>query len=353
MNLALLQDARWFPTSASTMAREVDWLYLSWIVVAVLFSAGISVALVYLGVRFRRSRSPRPERIDGSLQLEILWSAIPLLICLGFFGWGTKLFVDLKTIPEDGLQITVTGKQWMWKLQHPTGQREINTLHVPLGRKVILTMTSEDVIHSFYVPAFRVKQDVVPGMYSQTWFEPTREGSFHLFCAEYCGADHSRMIGRVIVMAPEAYEAWLSGQPEAATPREAGEALFSKLRCDSCHAAGSGQRGPDLAGRFGLQAVLQDGSSVPFDEEYVRESILEPQRRIARGFEPVMPTYAGQVTEEEILQLIAYLRELGADSDQPGPAGTEAAAPAEDAEVPVDGSAGEAERDQESSGGER
>jgi len=221
--------------------------------------------------------------------------------------------------PGEAMEFLATGKQWMWKIQHPTGQREINALHVPAGETVVLTLTSEDVIHSFYVPAFRVKRDVVPGLYSRVWFRADRTGTFHLLCAEYCGTKHSQMIGSVVVLEPEEYERWLSGVPAGASPVEEGALLFESLRCASCHSPASGRRGPDLAGRYGGQAALADGRSVAFDAEYVRESLLDPARKVAAGYEPLMPTYAGQVNEAQVLQLIAFIKTLapGAQPEEP------------------------------------
>jgi cytochrome c oxidase subunit 2 len=228
------------------------------------------------------------------------------------FGWGVHLYMTNARPPADTLDITVVGRQWMWKFQHPQGPREINQLHIPVGRPVKLTMASEDVIHSVYVPAFRVKMDVVPGRYTSMWFEATTTGTYHLFCAEYCGTSHAGMIGQVVVMTPADYEAWLSGGATAESPVASGERLFQQLGCQSCHRADAAGRGPALAGLFGQTQRLQSGESVIVDEAYVRESILLPNARIAAGYTPVMPTYQGQISEEGLLQLIAYLRSLGA-----------------------------------------
>lgn len=312
----MFEDFSFFPEAASTVAGRVDAIYLFLVVVTIFFVGLISAALLIFSVRYRRGRGHAPEQVHGSIALEILWSAIPLLIVLFVFGWSAKVFFDVRTVPTEGMEVFVTGKQWMWKLQHPTGHREINSLHVPKGQAVILTMTSEDVIHDFYVPAFRVKQDVVPGMYSQLWFEATKTGTYHLFCAEYCGTKHSQMIGEIVVLEPAAYEAWLAGNPAGRNPVEAGKVLFENLRCATCHAAGSGQRGPDLAGRFGEQVRMRDGQTVIFDENYARQSILEPKSHIVAGFEELMPTYEGQVSEDEILQLIAYIKSLSTGDEE-------------------------------------
>jgi cytochrome c oxidase subunit 2 len=235
---------------------------------------------------------------------------VPFLLTAIMFVWGAKLFFHMNRTPDDAMTVNVVGKQWMWKLQHPTGQREINELHVPVHRAVKLTLTSEDVIHSFYVPAFRIKMDAVPGRYQTAWFKATKTGSYHLFCAEYCGAEHARMVGRVVVLEPGAYQTWLAGGPTPESPVRAGEKLFTDLNCSTCHRADAAGRGPVLEGLFGRRVTLQNGETVVADEAYLRESILNPAARVVAGYQPVMPTYLGQVSEESVMQLIAYLRSL-------------------------------------------
>jgi cytochrome c oxidase subunit 2 len=306
-----------WPESASSLSRPIDSLYLFLVGVSAFFGTLIVTALLVFSVRYRRRPGRRASRIEGSLPLEILWSGVPLAIVLFVFVWGTRLFVRAQTVPEEAMRFHVTGKQWMWKIRHPTGQSEINALHVPLGQRIVLTMISEDVIHSFFVPAFRVKKDVLPGMYTELWFTPTKEGTYHLFCAEYCGTKHSEMIGSVVVLDPAGYQAWLDGRPAEKNPVEAGALLFQNLRCDTCHFpgsafAGSAARGPDLAGRFGKDVQLSDGQTVGFDERYVRESLLEPTKRLSAGFQPLMPSYRDQIGESDVLSLIAYLKSLEA-----------------------------------------
>jgi cytochrome c oxidase subunit 2 len=227
------------------------------------------------------------------------------------FAWGASLFFTISRPPAGALEIQVVGKQWMWKFQHPDGQREINELHVPVGRPVKLTMASEDVIHSFFVPAFRVKMDVVPGRTTTTWFEATKPGVYHLFCAEYCGTKHSGMIGRVVVLEPVQYQQWLSGGAIGEPPALAGEKLFRNLGCNACHRPGPGGLGPSLEGLFGTSRELQTGDTVMADEDYLRESILNPNARIVAGYQPIMPPFQGRITEEGLLQLIAYIKSLG------------------------------------------
>jgi cytochrome c oxidase subunit 2 len=311
----MFEDLAFFPPSASTMSERVDAIYLFLVGVSVFFVLLILAAIVVFSVRYRRARHPRAEAVEGSIPLEIFWTSIPLLIVLVAFGWGAKLYLEIASPPDDAMQFSVTGKQWMWKVQHPTGQSEINALHVPAHEPIVLTMISQDVIHDFFVPAFRVKADVLPGAYTRIWFEATKVGTYHLFCAEYCGTKHSQMIGEVVVMEPGEYQRWLSGQPAGQDPVETGRILFENNRCDTCHTPGPGQRGPELAGLFGEQVLLESGQAVLFDEEYVRESILEPKRRITKGFEPLMPSYRGQLGEEQILALIAYIKSLAKEDE--------------------------------------
>jgi cytochrome c oxidase subunit 2 len=311
-----------FPKTASTLAAEVDAIYFFGLGVAALFSLIIAAAILYLAVRYRR-RSPdevgRPEK--EALWLEIGWSVVPLLILLFMFGWGVKVFIALTRPPAGAVEYYVTGKQWMWKFQHPNGRREINHLHVPVGQPTKLIMTSEDVIHSFYVPAFRAKMDVVPGRYTTFWFEATTPGTYELFCAEYCGVEHSRMGGMLHALDPHEYEAWLAGGGEVASAAGlSGPELFAAKACDTCHRPDSNLQGPYLAGLFGGEVELADGSRVTVDEGYVRESILDPTAKLVEGYTPLMPTYAGQLTEEEIVQLIVYIKSLAREATtEPAP----------------------------------
>ncbi len=248
------------PERASSLAGEVDTLFLFILGVTGLFAVGVWIALLFFAIRYRRrSDEDRPPEIHGSLVLELTWTIVPLLLMAVMFVWGAKVYFHMNRPPDDAMSVSVVGKRWMWKLQHPTGQREINELHVPRGRAVKLVITSEDTIHSFFVPAFRIKKDAVPGRYNTAWFRATRNGSYHLFCAEYCGTEHSKMIGRVVVMEPEAYETWLAGGPPPESPVAAGEKLFTELNCITCHRPDSAGRGPFLAGIFGRPVKLADG----------------------------------------------------------------------------------------------
>jgi cytochrome c oxidase subunit 2 len=306
-----VDELQLFPEAASSAARSVDALFFYVIGTSVVFALLIFTLVVVFAVRYRRrAGAPAPEQIHGSVALELAWTLVPLALVASFFWWGARVYFDGLRPPAGAMELSVTAKQWMWKVQHPTGQREINALHVPVGVPIRLELISEDVIHDFYVPAFRKKLDVLPGRYSSTWFEATRTGSYHLFCAEYCGTKHSEMIGTVHVLEQEDYALWLAGNAAGETPVEAGARLFVALRCDTCHSPSSGSRGPDLGGRYGQIAELEGGALAPFDAGYVRESLLEPRRKLARGYQPLMPTYAGQLDEEQILALIAFLESL-------------------------------------------
>jgi cytochrome c oxidase subunit II len=295
------------------MATRVDALYFFLLAIATFFGLLIAVLIVYYAVKFHR-RSPNAvgARIHGSMVLEVTWTVVPLLITMVIFVWGASVYFAMARPPDETLNIYVVGKQWMWKFQHLDGQREINELHVPVGRPVKLITTSEDVIHDFFVPAFRVKADVLPGRYVSIWFEPTKPGRYHLFCAEYCGTRHSGMIGEVVVMEPNEYEAWLSGGAAEGSLASVGAKLFQELACNTCHRPDAQGRGPVLDGLFGKTVTLQGGETVTADEAYVRESILMPSAKITAGFQPIMPTFQGLVTEEQLLALIEYIKSLQA-----------------------------------------
>jgi cytochrome c oxidase subunit II len=320
------------PESASSFSWKVDALYFYLSGITLFFSLLIGSVLIFFVIRYRR-RTPYeiPRPIAGSHKLETVWTVIPFIIAMTIFGWGARVYFDQYKPPTNAIEIYVVGKQWMWKIQHATGQREINQLHVPVGRKIKLIMTSEDVIHDFFVPAFRTKADVVPGRYTTMWFEPTTPGTYHLFCAEYCGMNHSGMVGSVIVMEPREFDNWLSGNVGSTTPAAAGQQLYQTLGCASCHGAnGEGGRGPTLAGVFGRTATLQSGETITVDEKYIRESILNPQAQLVVGFGPIMPTFQGQVSEDQVMQLVAFIKSLHVTGQVPVTAAspTESASPA-------------------------
>jgi cytochrome c oxidase subunit 2 len=336
------------------MAGRVDQLFLFLVGASGLITLGITLALLTFAIKYRR----RPgnlvaRRVGGTVPIEIAWTLIPLGLAMVPFTWGAKLYLDLAKPPDDALEISVVARQWMWKVQHPDGQSEIDELHVPVGRPVKLTMISQDVIHSFFVPEFRVKADVLPGRYTTAWFEATRPGEYHLFCTEYCGTDHSRMIGRVVALPPAEFEAWLRGGSATvpageASPAPTGEALptptgagppaqagagrelFEQYGCVACHET---NLAPSLAGVFGQPVRLTDGTTVTADENYLRESILNPSAKVVEGYQPIMPTFAGQLDDEQLLRLIAYIKSIGnrpgspPGSPAPSPTPTAAGAP--------------------------
>ena len=307
-----------FPERASTMAYRVDNLYFFLLGITVFFAVLIAGLIVFFAVRYRR-RAPNAvgERIHGNLLLELVWTGIPLMITMVIFVWGASVYYAMARPPDDTLNIYVVGKQWMWKFQHLDGQREINELHVPVGRDVKLITTSEDVIHDFFVPAFRIKADVIPGRYVSIWFHPTKPGRYHLFCAEYCGTRHSGMTGEVVVMEPSEFQAWMSGGAPEGSLASAGAKLFADLACNTCHRPDAQGRGPVLDGLFGRTQTLQSGESVTVDEGYVRESILNPSAKVVAGFQPIMPTFQGLVSEEQLLALVEYVKSLAAQPQQP------------------------------------
>lgn len=308
-----------FPPSASTVATEMDALYFFIVAVCTFFAVVVTLAVVYFTLRYgRRGEDEVGADIHGSLALELGWTFIPFVLAMVMFGWGAKVFFDLSRPPRDAMEIFVVGKQWMWKIQHPDGTREINQLHVPIGRPVRITLGSEDVLHDFSLPAFRVKMDAVPGKLTTLWFEATKVGTYHIFCAEFCGTNHSGMIGEVIAMEPHDYEAWLAGGRTMGTPVENGERLFTDLACITCHKTDSTGRGPSLIGVFGSTVELTDGRSVVADENYFRESIMNSQAKVVKGYQPIMPPFQGLVSEENLLQLIAYIKTL---KPQPAPGG--------------------------------
>jgi cytochrome c oxidase subunit 2 len=308
-------DVPFFPEQASSIAGQLDFFIFSLVGISVFFATIVAVLIVYFGVKYRWGAKDvdRTDPLEENTKLEVGWSVLPLIISLTVFVWSAQVFFEMNTPPPDTLNISVLGKQWMWKVQHPDGRREVNELHIPIGQPIKLTMTSQDVIHSFFIPAFRVKQDVLPGRFTTMWFEPTMLGEHHLFCAEYCGTEHAVMGGRVVVMEAAEYEEWLreGNQTLAQAGGQSGAALFQQQGCTTCHRAdGSGGLGPSLVGVYNSEVHLVDGETVTADEEYLRESIVEPQAKIVEGYGRVMPTYQGQLSEDQLLMLVDYIKSL-------------------------------------------
>ena len=299
-----------WPIAASTTSDQVDALYIFLISVTSAVTLLVLVLIVVFVFRYRHSKHPVAEQVEGSVPLEVTWSLVSFGFFMIFFAWGATIYVAEATPPRDSLQIYVIAKQWMWKMQHENGEREINTLHVPMDRDVRLTMISQDVIHSFWVPEFRIKADVLPGRYTTLWFRANKTGTFHLNCSEYCGSLHSNMVGTVIVMTPAKYRAWLSGGGEMGSFAATGQKLFQELGCTTCHRFDTQGRGPNLVGVYGKPVLLSDGTTVVADDAYVRTAILNPGAQVVAGFQPIMPSFQGIVTEDQLLSLIAYVKSL-------------------------------------------
>jgi cytochrome c oxidase subunit II len=306
-----------FPEQASNVAVQVDAFYLFLVLITTFFSLLIALLILFFIIKYRKTPERQAQQIHGSTLLEIVWTAIPLGISMVIFVWGAVIYYHLQRPPANAMEIYGVGKQWMWKFEHPGGQREINALHVPTGRPVKVTLISQDVIHDFFVPAFRVKIDVLPNRYTYTWFTPTLPGTYHLFCSQYCGTKHSAMVGEVTVMNPEDYAVWLaSGKAEGSLASQ-GEKLFQQFGCVTCHRPDSGARGPNLQGLYGRPVRLTDNRVVIADDNYIRESILQPNAKIVSGFQPIMPTFQGVVSEEGLIQITEYLKSLSEQESQP------------------------------------
>jgi cytochrome c oxidase subunit 2 len=306
------------PEQASSTAPRVDLIFLVELGVVVFFSVLICTLIVFFSVRYRRSsKANRDNPPRHGTVIEVIWFGIPMLISLGVFVLGTMIYFEMYAPPGDASTIYVVAKQWMWKLKHPEGKREINDLHIPVGRAVELRMTSEDVIHSFFVPAFRIKQDVLPGRYTSLWFKPTKPGKYHLFCAEYCGTSHSVMGGWIYVMEPADYDRWLTeGNEASSSMAEQGRELFVKHHCAGCHGAEATVKAPRLEGIYGRPVPITEGNEtephfVVADDRYIRSSILLPKTQVVAGYASVMPSYQGQIGEDDLLTLIEYIKSLG------------------------------------------
>ena len=307
-----------FPDQASTFAADVDALYFFILAVSAFFGLAVTAAVAYFGLRYRKTHDRQiGARIEGSLPLELLWSVIPAMLSMVMFGWGASVFFHIRRPPAEAMQIYAVGKQWMWKFQHLEGQREINELHVPTGRPIRVTVTSEDVIHSLYFPSFRTKIDAIPGRYTELWFEPNKVGTYHIFCAEYCGTNHSGMIGSVVVMEPAAYQAWLAGGGVEGTLAQRGERLFQDLACNTCHLDTGKGRGPSLKGVVGTRVDLADGSTIVVDDGYLRESIINSQAKIVKGYQPLMPAFQGLVSEDNLAALVEYVKSQSSTTTTP------------------------------------
>jgi cytochrome c oxidase subunit 2 len=308
--MTMLADLFPFPEQASTVAGRIDAIYFFIIGITVFVGTVTAVALIYFAIRYRRvSDDFFPKPIIGSKVLETSWAIVMTVVFLFMFLWSAYVYIDVSRPPADAIDVYVVGRQWMWKCQHPDGQRETNELHVPVGQPVRLILTSEDVIHDFFVPDFRTKMDAVPGRYTHLWFQATRPGRYHLFCSQYCGTDHARMIGWVVAQDPAEHQAWLSSRADLSLALK-GRRRFLQYQCVTCHSADAQAKAPVLEDLYNRQVRLQDGRTVLADESYLRESILRPRAKVAAGYEPIMPAYQGVIDEQALLELIAFIKAL-------------------------------------------
>lgn len=296
---------------ASTYAAHVDTLIGAFTLLILCLAGPVIVLIFAFAIRYRRGKEVnRDHAPNRNVALEVSWTVVPFLLILGFFVVAAKMFFAIHEPPRDAMQISVVAKQWMWKFQHPEGQSEINFLHVPTGVPVHLTMTSQDVIHSLYIPALRLKQDVLPGRYTDLWFNADRPGTYHLFCAQFCGTDHAAMGGGFVVMSPSAYSRWLDSHASGGSLANAGAILYRRLGCGACHNAGATVRAPSLDGLYGSVVTLDDGQKVAADDQYLRDAVLDPNKQVAAGYKPIMPTYRGAIGEAEAIALVAHIRQL-------------------------------------------
>lgn len=306
-----------FPDRASTIAGQIDNLYFAWLLMSGVVALAIALLIVWFAIRYRQG-SPAVRTLPDAAEhekrmhrMEIVWTVVPLVLFLAMFVWSAEVYYESVKVPTNALPIYVVAKQWMWHAEHPGGEREIDELHVPTGHPVELIMTSQDVIHSLSIPGFRVKQDVLPGRYTTLWFTATRPGEYHLFCTQYCGASHSNMVGRVVVMEPAAFESWLTANANMPTMAARGAQRYRQLGCSGCHGAQAAVRAPRLEGLFGKPVHLRDGRSVIADERFIRDAVLLPTQNVPAGYEPSMPSFRGQIGEEELLEIIEYVKSLG------------------------------------------
>ena len=308
--LKWLNNSALFPREASTIAPYMDSLYLFLVAMTIVGVLLVLCLIVAFSVRYRKARNPVATQVEGSTLLEATWTIIPLGIFLVAFVWGALLYFRIYTPPVNSMNIYIVGKQWMWKAEHPGGQHEINALHVPTGQPIQLTMISQDVFHSFSLPDLRVKREVIPGRYTTVWFEATTPGTYHLFCTQYCGTDHSKMIGELTVMTPDDYKKWINESTSGMSLAQNGERIFASMGCNACHSGNAAARGPNLAGVYGSRLQLTNGQQVLVNDAYIRDAILNPSQHVTAGYSPIMPTYQGQISEDGLIDLVEYIKNL-------------------------------------------
>src|SRR5271165_3540227 len=308
-----LQHFALFPPEASSIAPQMDAFYFFLCLISAVGMIAVIILVFGFSFAYRAEKNPVATHIEGSTILEATWTIIPLALFMVCFVWGALLYFRIYNPPSNAMNVYIVGKQWMWKAEHPGGQHEINALHVPLGKPVQLTMISQDVFHSYSIPAFRVKREVIPGRYTTVWFTATQVGTYHLFCTQYCGTLHSEMIGEITVMKPEDYQAWTEGSTSGMSLAQNGERLFASLGCNACHSGNAGARGPNLAESYATKVQLTNGSYATVDDAFLRDSILNPTMHTTAGYAPIMPTYQGQVSEEGLIDLVEYIKNLNSN----------------------------------------
>jgi cytochrome c oxidase subunit 2 len=308
-----LSNSPLLPPEASKLAPQMDALLFFMILVSLVGLTIVVLLITSFSILYQKKRHPVAVQIEGSTLLEATWTIIPLGLFLIMFVWGALIYFRVYTPPANAMNIYVVGKQWMWKAEHPGGQHEINSLHIPTGRPIQLTLISQDVFHSFSIPAFRVKREAIPGRYTTVWFEPTQVGTYHLFCTQYCGTAHSAMIGDIVVMTPDDYKKWLAESTSGMSLAQNGERLFASLSCSACHNGRGDARGPSLAGVYGSKLNLTSGQIATADEAYLREAILNPSEHVIQGYAPIMPTYQGQISEDGVIALVEYIKNLNSN----------------------------------------
>ena len=299
-----------FPAEASTIAPWTDALYFFLLGMTLVGLLLVGALVFYFSLTYRKEKHPVATQVEGSTLLEATWTIIPLAIFLVTFVWGALLYFRIYNPPTNAMNIYIVGKQWMWKAEHPGGQHEINNLHVPIGRPVQLTMISQDVFHSFSIPDFRVKREVIPGRYSTVWFQATEAGTYHIFCTQYCGTAHSAMIGEITAMTPDEYTKWTQQSTSGMSLAQNGERLYTSMGCNACHNGSAAARGPNLAGVYGSKLQLTNGSQVLVNDAYLRDAILNPSQHVTAGYAPIMPTYQGQISEEGLIDLVEFIKNL-------------------------------------------
>jgi cytochrome c oxidase subunit II len=302
-----------FPPQASAIAPYMDAFYFFLVLISLVGLVLVGLMVGCFSIMFRKEKNPQATHIEGSTLLEATWTIIPLALFMVCFVWGALLYFRIYNPPTNAMNIYIVGKQWMWKAEHPGGQHEINALHIPVDRDVQLTMISQDVFHSFSIPAFRVKREVIPGRYTTVWFTATQTGTYHIFCTQYCGTLHSQMIGEVVVMTPDEYERWIAGSTSGASLAQNGERLFASLGCGSCHSGTADSHGPSLAQVYGSKLQMANGSFVTVDDAFLRDTILNPTMHQVAGYAPIMPTYQGQISEEGLIDLVEYIKNLNSN----------------------------------------